>query len=109
MKINTESAATGGGVGQSTTADGKIDVTLATPKELGGAGGAGVNPEQLFAVGYEACFLGAMKFAAAKDRIALPAEPKVTADVGIGPRDDRQGFGLDVELKQGGVRSAALR
>ena len=75
-----------------------LDIALTTPKELGGAGGNGTNPEQLFAAGYSACFLGALKFVAGKAKVAIPAETTVTATVGIGPRDDGQGFGLDVAL-----------
>jgi len=71
-------------------------VQLSTPKELGGAGGAGTNPEQLFAAGYSACFIGALKFVGAKEKIAVPADVSVTAQVGIGPIPT--GFALDVEL-----------
>ncbi|MDR6356679.1 osmotically inducible protein OsmC [Pseudomonas psychrotolerans] len=70
--------------------------SCATPKELGGAGGPGTNPEQLFAAGYSACFLGAMKFVGAKEKIAVPADVSVTAQVGIGPIPT--GFAIDVEL-----------
>lgn len=102
MSVNvlyrTEATATGGRTGHSTTKDGAVDVKLVTPKELGGPGGDGVNPEQLFATGYAACFLGAMKYAAGQMKVAVPADATVTADVGIGPRDDKQGFGLDVVL-----------
>jgi Ohr subfamily peroxiredoxin len=65
--------ATGGRDGRGITDDGRLDVRLATPRELGGAGGEGTNPEQLFAVGYSACFLGAMKFVAARDKLRIPA------------------------------------
>jgi osmotically inducible protein OsmC len=90
--------ATGGREGQSRTDDGKVDVKLSTPKEMGGPGGEGTNPEQLFATGYSACFLGAMKFAAGKDHKKLPDDTTVTADVGFGKRDDGEGFGLKVTL-----------
>ena len=66
--------ATGGRDGRAVVPDSNLDVKLTTPKELGGAGGAGANPEQLFAAGYSACFLGAMKFVAARDKITLPAD-----------------------------------
>lgn len=101
MKIlyRTTATATGGGrEGHSRTEDGKVDVRLDVPKEMGGGGGEGTNPEQLFATGYSACFLGAVRFAAGKQKVKLPDEANVTADVGIGPRDDGEGFGLDVEL-----------
>jgi Ohr subfamily peroxiredoxin len=94
----TSATATGGREGKASTKDGTFSVSLSTPKELGGAGGTGNNPEQLFASGYSACFLGALKFAASKDRIKIPADATVTADVGIGARDDGQGFGLEVAL-----------
>lgn len=94
----TESTATGGRTGRASTTDGSFSVTLDTPRELGGAGGAGTNPEQLFASGYAACFLGALKFAASKRKVKIADESSVTAAVGIGPREDGQGFGLDVAL-----------
>ena len=101
MKIlyTAKGSATGGRTGAAASDDGRLSVTLDTPKELGGAGGAGTNPEQMFAAGYSACFLGALKFVAGKAKVALAPETKVTATVGIGPRDDGQGFGLDVALE----------
>ena len=100
MKVlyTTQATATGGRDGKAATKDGSFSVTLATPKELGGGGGPGNNPEQLFAAGYSACFLGALKFAAGKEKVAIPADANVTATVGIGPRDGGTGFGLDVAL-----------
>ena len=102
MSVNvlyrTAAAATGGRDGHAATVDGSLDVKLTTPKELGGAGGAGNNPEQLFAAGYSACFIGAMKFVASQGGPKVPADTQVTADVGIGPRSEG-GFGLDIELK----------
>ena len=65
---------TGGREGTGASDDGNLNVKLTTPKELGGAGAAGTNPEQLFAVGYAACFLGALKFVAGRDKIAMPCE-----------------------------------
>ena len=94
----TQATATGGRTGEAATADGAFSVKLVTPKELGGPGGEGNNPEQLFAAGYSACFLGAIKFVAGQKKVSLPADSTVTAKVGIGPRDDGQGFGLDVAL-----------
>ena len=100
MKIayKTTATSTGGREGQSKTADGTLDLKLSTPRELGGAGGDGTNPEQLFASGYSACFLGALKAAAGKEKIRIPDNATVTATVGIGPRDDGQGFGIDVDM-----------
>lgn len=89
--------ATGGRDGRARTDDGSFDVALATPRELGG-NGQGNNPEQLFAAGYAACFLGAMKFVASQGKHAkVPADARVSAAVGIGPRADK-GFGLAVTL-----------
>lgn len=96
---STEATATGGRTGSARTTDGALDVTLVTPKELGGPGGEGNNPEQLFAAGYSACFLGAIKFVAGQKKVKVADDSTVTATVGIGPRDDGQGFGLDVALR----------
>ncbi|MCV2348205.1 organic hydroperoxide resistance protein [Paucibacter sp. Y2R2-4] len=87
---------TGGREGKSSTPDGVLNLTLSTPKELGGAGGPGTNPEQLFAAGYSACFIGAMKVVASKMKIALPADLSIKAEVGIGPIP--AGFGIQVAL-----------
>lgn len=89
--------ATGGRDGRARSSDGVVDIQLSTPRELGGAGGPGTNPEQLFAAGYSACFLGALKFVAGKEKIALPAESSIEGSVGIGPIPT--GFGIEVELK----------
>ena len=70
--------ATGGRDGSARSEDGVLDVQLSTPRELGGAGGPGTNPEQLFAAGYSACFLGALKFVAARGKVQLPASTRVT-------------------------------
>ena len=94
----TQATAKGGRTGEAATADGAFSVKLVTPKELGGPGGEGNNPEQLFAAGYSACFLGAIKFVAGQKKVTVPADSTVTAKVGIGPRDDGEGFGLDVAL-----------
>jgi Ohr subfamily peroxiredoxin len=93
----TSATATGGRDGKAATTDGSFEVKLSTPKELGGGGGPGNNPEQLFAAGYSACFLGAMKFVASQGGPKVPADTTVTATVGIGPRSEG-GFGIDVEL-----------
>lgn len=89
--------ATGGRDGRAVSSDKVLDVQLSTPRELGGAGGPGTNPEQLFAAGYSACFIGALKFVAAREKIALPADVSIEGHVGIGPIPD--GFGIEVELK----------
>lgn len=87
---------TGGREGGSKSDDGVLDVKLTTPKAMGGSGATGTNPEQLFAAGYSACFLGAMKHVASMQKIQLPAETSIDADVGIGPIP--QGFGIEVAL-----------
>lgn len=89
--------AIGGRNGTSKTHDGVLDLRLATPKELGGQGGEGVNPEQLFAAGYAACFLGALKFYAGQQKVKVPEAATTTVSVGIGPREDL-GFGLNVDI-----------
>jgi osmotically inducible protein OsmC len=88
--------ATGGRDGRAVSSDEQLSVSLATPRELGGAGGAGTNPEQLFAAGYAACFIGALKVVAGKEKVALPADTSIAADVGIGPIPN--GFGIEVTL-----------
>jgi Ohr subfamily peroxiredoxin len=89
--------ATGGRDGRAVSSDNVLDVKLTTPRELGGAGGVGTNPEQLFAAGYSACFLGALKFVAGREKIALPADTSIEGNVGIGAIPN--GFGIEVELK----------
>lgn len=86
---------TGGRDGTTRSSDGLLDLKLAVPTEMGGAGG-GVNPEQLFAAGYSACFIGAMKFVAGKQKITLPANTSIDATVGIGLIP--AGFGIEVQL-----------
>ena len=98
VKYTTSATATGGRDGRSKTEDGSLDVKLSTPKELGGGGGQGNNPEQLFAAGYAACFIGAMKHVASQGGAAkVPPDAQVKATVGIGPRSEG-GFGIDVQL-----------
>lgn len=94
----TKATASGGRDGRANSEDGRLAVTLSTPKELGGNGAEGTNPEQLFAAGYSACFLGAIKYVAAQKKVKLSEETAVTATVGIGPRNDGKGFGLNVAL-----------
>jgi lipoyl-dependent peroxiredoxin len=94
-----QATSTGGRTGSTKSSDGRVSLTLSTPKELGGDGGAGTNPEQLFASGYSACFIGAMKAVAAKQKIALPAEVSITADVSIGLMTGKPGaFGIAVAM-----------
>ena len=102
MSVNvlykTQAKANGGRDGTAETLDGSLKIELSTPKELGGAGGSGNNPEQLFAAVYAACFIGAMKAVASQNKDwKIPSEATVTSEVGIGPRDEG-GFGLTVAL-----------
>jgi lipoyl-dependent peroxiredoxin len=97
VKYTTTATATGGRDGRAATKDGSFSVNLSTPKELGGGGGPGNNPEQLFAAGYAACFLGAMKFVSSQGGAKVPNDASVTSTVGIGPRSEG-GFGIDVAL-----------
>ena len=87
---------TGGRAGTAKSPDGVLDLTLTTPKELGGNGAAGTNPEQLFAAGYSACFIGALKHVATVQKIALPADTSIAASVGIGQIP--AGFGIEVAM-----------
>lgn len=91
-----QATSTGGREGRSVSSDNVLDIQLSTPRELGGAGGPGTNPEQLFAAGYSACFLGALKFVAGQAKVALPADTTVTGKVGIG--QIATGFGIEAEL-----------
>jgi osmotically inducible protein OsmC len=93
----TQATATGGREGSATSSDGVLRVQLSTPRELGGAGGPGTNPEQLFAAGYSACFLGALKFVASQEKVALSAATQVTGTVAIGAIPT--GFGIEVTLQ----------
>jgi Ohr subfamily peroxiredoxin len=92
----SEATAEGGRGGHVRTSDGRLDVALDVPVEMGGPGGPGTNPEQLFAAGYAACFQSALMRVAAGHRLAIPRS-KLTARVGIGPAGEG-GFGLTVEL-----------
>ena len=93
----TSATAVGGRTGKARSDDGRLDVELSTPKELGGPGGVGTNPEQLFAAGYAACFLGALKVAGQQLKVNVPPESSITATVGIGPRS-QGGFGITANL-----------
>jgi Ohr subfamily peroxiredoxin len=87
---------TGGRDGRATSSDGVLDVKLGVPKEMGGAGGEATNPEQLFAAGYSACFLGALKYVASQEKVKIPAEAQIEGTVGIGPVPT--GFAIEVQL-----------
>lgn len=91
-----EATVTGGRDGRAVSSDKVLDLKLTTPQALGGAGGEGTNPEQLFAAGYSACFIGAMKAVAAQDKVKLPEATAIVGDVGIGQIPG--GFGIEVTL-----------
>ncbi|MBR0751056.1 organic hydroperoxide resistance protein [Bradyrhizobium jicamae] len=93
----TEVTANGGRDGKAASVDGLLNVSLSVPKSLGGPGGEGTNPEQLFAAGYASCFLGAVKLVARTRKIVPTAEPSVTAKVAMGPVP--VGYALAVELQ----------
>lgn len=97
-KYKTTATASGGGRdGHTELADGTMKLDLVVPKELGGPGGDGANPEKLFALGYAACFLGALRVGSQQTKIALPQGSTVTATIGIGPRSEG-GFGITADL-----------
>ena len=105
------STSTGGRTGTTESSDGRIRLQLSTPKELGGDGGPGTNPEQLFASGYSACFIGAMKAVAGRQKIALPADVSITADVAIGPMTGKAGafcIAVKMAVKVPGIERGAV-
>ena len=97
IAYTAKATSTGGREGHGRTDDGKLDLNLSLPKEMGGDG-KGPNPEQLLAVGYSACYLGAVRFVAGKEKVAVTPEASVTAHVGVGMREDGGGFGLEVAM-----------
>jgi Ohr subfamily peroxiredoxin len=102
---STTATVTGGRDGHGRSADGALDVTLAVPREMGGEGKPGTNPEQLFAVGYAACFQSAIRHVARRQNKAI-TDSSVTATVGLGPRE-AGGFQLavDMEVRVAGISS----
>ncbi len=93
----TSATATGGRDGSAKSDDGSVDVKLVVPKEMGGPGGVGANPEKLFAAGYSACFLGAMKAVSGKVGVKVPNDATVSAEIGFGPRSEG-GYGITADL-----------
>ena len=93
----TKATATGGRDGATRSEAGSVDVKLVVPTEMGGPGGEGANPEKLFAAGYSACFLGAMKAVSGKEGVRVPPDATVTAEIGFGPRDEG-GYGITADL-----------
>lgn len=96
IAYTAKATATGGREGTAKSDDSRLDVTLSTPKGLGGDDGQGTNPEQLFAAGYAACFIGALKFVAGQEKISLPSETYINSEVTIGAIEG--GFGIAVKL-----------
>lgn len=94
----TAAVSTLGDDARSISSDGKLDVALSTPKELGGPGGEGTNPEQLYAAGHSSCFIGAMKFVAKREKFELPEQTSVKALCAIAANTQGDGFMFDVEL-----------
>lgn len=103
----TKATATGGRDGSARSDDGSVDVKLVVPKEMGGPGGPGANPEKLFAAGYAACFIGAMRAVSGKVGVAVPKDAEVVAEVGFGPRSEG-GYGVtaDLQVRLPGVERA---
>src|SRR4051812_1512241 len=100
---------TGGREGTSRSSDGALEVRLSTPKELGGGGGPGTNPEQLFAAGYSACFIGAMKAVAGKMKVTLPADLAIDAEVDLGPTPGAYGIAVRLNISLPGMDRAAAQ
>ncbi|MBB1325157.1 organic hydroperoxide resistance protein [Pseudoalteromonas sp. SR45-1] len=96
VAYTAKATATGGREGVAKSDDGRLDVKLSTPKGLGGDDGKGTNPEQLFAAGYAACFIGALKFVAGSEKIDLPSDTHIDSQVSIGAIEG--GFGIAVKL-----------
>ncbi|MGO2131185.1 MAG: Ohr family peroxiredoxin, partial [Pseudoalteromonas prydzensis] len=96
VAYTAKATATGGREGSAKSDDGRLDVALSTPKGLGGDDGQGTNPEQLFAAGYAACFIGALKLVAGQAKVKLPADTRIDSEVSIGPIEG--GFGIAVKL-----------
>ena len=106
LLYTAHATATGGREGSAKSSDGALDVRLGTPKELGGSG-AGANPEQLFAAGYAACFLSAMKAVAGKEKIALPADTSIDSSVGLGQVGAAYGIEVALTIRAPGMDHAA--
>ncbi len=96
VAYTAKATATGGRAGSAKSDDGRLDVTLSTPKGLGGDDGQGTNPEQLFAAGYAACFIGALKAVAGQAKIVLPSDVYINSEVSIGAIEN--GFGIAAKL-----------
>ena len=96
---------TGGRDGASRTDDGRLDVTLSSP----GTSGSGTNPEQLFAAGYSACFIGALKAVAARQKLALPQDVAIDAEVDLGTRPNAYGIAARLTVHLPGMDRATAQ
>ena len=96
---------TGGRDGASRTDDGRLDVTLSSP----GTAGTGTNPEQLFAAGYSACFIGALKAVGARQKVSLPADLAIDAEVDLGPVGQAYGIAVRLTVRLPGLDRAAAQ
>ena len=101
--------ASGGREGNAYSSDGKLEVKLSTPKQLGGDDGPGTNPEQLFAAGYAACFIGAMKAVAGKQNLSLPDDVSIASEVGIGPVESVYAIEVTLSISLPGMDKAAAQ
>jgi len=99
--------ATGGRNGYAKSSDGALDVKLTAPTEMGGSGAEGANPEQLFAAGYAACFIGAMQYVAQQQKIDLPEGLSIDAAVSIGPIPVGFNIAVDMQIKMPGMDKSA--
>lgn len=106
VMYTTEVTVTGGRDGKADSKDGHLHLTLANPKELGGTGAEGTNPEQLFAAGYAACFLGAMGLVAGKMKLPLPKDASINAEVTLGRTGDKLGIAAKLRVKLPGMDRA---
>lgn len=104
-----QATATGGRDGRALSSTQSLDVQLSTPTELGGAGGKGTNPEELFAAGYAACFIGALKVTAMREKVKLPNDVAITGEVGIGPAGSAFSIAVELKVSAPGVDSGLLR
>ncbi|CAD5369731.1 Organic hydroperoxide resistance protein [Rubrivivax sp. A210] len=106
-----QAKSTGGRAGSTESSDGRLKLQLSTPKELGGDSGPGTNPEQLFAAGYSACFIGAIKAVAGRQGLKLPGEVSIQASVAIGPMTAKEGafnIAATLQVSVPGMERAAL-
>ena len=109
VAYTAKATATGGREGIAKSDDGRLNVKLSTPKGLGGDDGQGTNPEQLFAAGYAACFIGALKFVAGSEKIALPSDTHINSEVSIGAIEGGFGIAVNLAVSLGDMDKAAAQ